>query len=188
MACLHLFPGSRFTYASFPSRHSMYDESISHEQPEDRDLWFDFVLMLVHVLPSAEPMADSAAASQSQVTQEFSWFIDVLLRGIVDPLLCRTRMNRSSALTVMRICFGNEVVLGAKRAVAEQTPAHNLALVCKEVPQHLFHSRRELDWHFNAQVAQRGFLTLFGLAHGCFPVPWQRLQTPVSRQATHAER
>jgi hypothetical protein len=94
----------------------------------------DFVLMLVmlvHVLPSAEPMADSAS-SQSQVTQDFSWFIEVLLRGIVDPLLCRTRMNRSSALTVMRFCFRNEVVLGAKRAVAEQTPAHNLALVCKD--------------------------------------------------------
>ena len=43
--------------------------------------------------------------------------------------------------------------------------------------------RGNTDWHSAVMVAHRGFLMLFGFTHGCLPVPWQRRQTPESRQA-----
>ena len=135
-------------------------------------------------------------AGHSPVRQVFNCIVLAFVRRGLDLVLCRLltpgqscpRLQRSPWLATMGVCTGQEIVLGANRAVAQQAPSEDLAPMFEEVLQHFLHVRGDLDWHAAVMVAHLGFLTVFGLAHGRLPLPWQSWQVPEFRQGTQPKR
>src|ERR1019366_3089490 len=149
-------------------------------------------LCAVMQMSSAGAMPLPAPMAGHRVRQVFNCIVLSFVRRVLDLLLCRLptpgqgcpRLQRSLWLAIMGVGTRQEIVLGANRAVAKQTPSEDLCPVFEEVLQHFLHVRGDLDWHAAVMVVHLGFLTLFGITHGRLPLPWQSWQVPEFRQGT----
>src|SRR5271167_2638951 len=110
--------------------------------------------MLGMQMPSAGAMPHPASvAGHGPVRQDFSQIILPLLRRVLDPVRCCTRLNCSPSLAVMGVRTEYEIVLAPNRGVAEQAPPDCFAPIIEEVLKHVVHICGNTDWHFDAMVA-----------------------------------
>ena len=133
--------------------------------------WGSFLQVpLAGAMPHPAPMAGHRLVGFNSIVLSFVLRgLDLVLCRLPIPGQCCPRLQRSPWLAIMGVCTRQEIVLGANRAVAEQTPPQNLSSIVEEVLKHFVHVRGNTDWHSAVMVAHCGFLMLFKFTHGpCF--------------------